>query len=202
MKLSIFWMLLEAAGAFHAPASPRKNRRLAHQASQVRGVARPARLYDENSENANFLETLALFRRIGAAATLDALLEGLKTRSVDFGRRDDIQWDHEEYRSTDGVKALYDAAHVDPFSFRSDFFRSLAPRDVARLNDFWVALRSEPYCKLLTGASDPTTVSELRDGEDRYVRRVKIDDVLYTFSLAKRGDKWGVEWILSEPDSE
>ena len=100
MKLSIFWMLLEAAGAFHAPASPRKNRRLAHQASQVRGVARPARLYDENSENANFLETLALFRRIGAAATLDALLEGLKTRSVDFGRRDDIQWDHEEYRST------------------------------------------------------------------------------------------------------
>ena len=58
--------------AFHAPASPRNNRRLAHQASQVRGVARPARLYDENSENANFLETLALFRRIGAAATLDA----------------------------------------------------------------------------------------------------------------------------------
>ena len=104
--------------------------------------------------------------------------------------------------STDGVKALYDAAHVDPFSFRSDFFRSLAPRDVARLNDFWVALRSEPYCKLLTGASDPTTVSELRDGEDRYVRRVRIDDVLYTFSLAKRGGKWGVEWILSEPDSE
>ena len=100
MKLSIFWMLLEAAGAFHAPASPRNNRRLAHQASQVRGVARPARLYDENSENANFLETLALFRRIGAAATLDALLEGLKTRSVDFGRRDDIQWDHEEYRAT------------------------------------------------------------------------------------------------------
>ena len=48
----------------------------------------------------------------------------------------------------------------------------------------------------------PTTVSELRDGEDRYVRRVKIDDVLYTFSLSKRGDKWGVEWILSEPDSE
>ena len=104
--------------------------------------------------------------------------------------------------STDGVKALYDAAHVDPFSFRSDFFRSLAPRDVARLNDFWVALRSEPYCKLLTGASDPTTISELRDGEDRYVRRVKIDDVLYTFSLAKRGDKWGVEWILSEPDAD
>ena len=67
---------------------------------KVRGVARPARLYDENSENANFLETLALFRRIGAAATLDALLEGLKTRSVDFGRRDDIQWDHEEYRAT------------------------------------------------------------------------------------------------------
>ena len=99
MKLSILLLLVEAA-AFHAPSSPRNNRRLAHQASQVRGVARPARLYDENSENANFLETLALFRRIGAAATLDALLEGLKTRSVDFGRRDDIQWDHEEYRST------------------------------------------------------------------------------------------------------
>ena len=93
-------LIVEAAAAFHAPASPRNNRRLAHQASQVRGVARPARLYDENSENANFLETLALFRRIGAAATLDALLEGLKTRSVDFGRRDDIQWDHEEYRAT------------------------------------------------------------------------------------------------------
>ena len=99
MKLSILLLLVEAA-AFHAPSSPRNNRRLAHQASQVRGVARPARLYDENSENANFLETLALFRRIGAAATLDALLEGLKTRSVDFGRRDDIQWDHEEYRAT------------------------------------------------------------------------------------------------------
>ena len=99
MKLSVLLLLVEAA-AFHAPASPRNNRRLAHQASQVRGVARPARLYDENSENANFLETLALFRRIGAAATLDALLEGLKTRSVDFGRRDDIQWDHEEYRAT------------------------------------------------------------------------------------------------------
>ena len=99
MKLSVLLLLVEAA-AFHAPSSPRKNRRLAHQASQVRGVARPARLYDENSENANFLETLALFRRIGAAATLDALLEGLKTRSVDFGRRDDIQWDHEEYRAT------------------------------------------------------------------------------------------------------
>ena len=99
MKLSILLLLVEAA-AFQAPSSPRNNRRLAHQASQVRGVARPARLYDENSENANFLETLALFRRIGAAATLDALLEGLKTRSVDFGRRDDIQWDHEEYRAT------------------------------------------------------------------------------------------------------
>ena len=34
------------------------------------------------------------------------------------------------------------------------------------------------------------------------LRRVRIDDVLYTFSLAKRGDKWGVEWILSEPDAE
>ena len=116
MKLSIFWIVKTAA--FHAPASPRNNRRLAHQASQVRGVARPARLYDENSENANFLETLALFRRIGAAATLDALLEGLKTRSVDFGRRDDIQWDHEE-SSTEPEPD----ADVDPFSFRSDFFR-------------------------------------------------------------------------------
>ena len=98
--MKLFCLLVVNSAAFHAPASPRNNRRLAHQASQVRGVARPARLYDENSENANFLETLALFRRIGAAATLDALLEGLKTRSVDFGRRDDIQWDHEEYRAT------------------------------------------------------------------------------------------------------
>ena len=98
--MKLFCLLVVNSAAFHAPSSPRNNRRLAHQASQVRGVARPARLYDENSENANFLETLALFRRIGAAATLDALLEGLKTRSVDFGRRDDIQWDHEEYRAT------------------------------------------------------------------------------------------------------
>ena len=98
--MKLLCLLVVGSAAFHAPASPRNNRRLAHQASQVRGVARPARLYDENSENANFLETLALFRRIGAAATLDALLEGLKTRSVDFGRRDDIQWDHEEYRAT------------------------------------------------------------------------------------------------------
>jgi len=167
-------------------------------------------LYDENNDDAKFLETLALYRRVGASATLDALLEGLRSRSrgsLDFGQPKKTRWDtkmlwdHEEYRSTDGIKALYDAAHVDPFSFRSDFFRSLKPRDVARLNDFWVALGTEPYSKLLTGVSKPETVSELRDGDDRYMRRVKIDDMFYTFNLARRAGKWGVEWILAEPVS-
>jgi hypothetical protein len=100
-----------------------------------------------------------------------------------------------------GVLAFYEAAHIDPFALRQDFFKAEPPRDVARFNDFRSVLQHQPYSFLL-GYEDVETLDEMRMGEDNYIRRVRVDgrSATFTFCLGKRHGRWGVDFLLAERD--